>query len=99
LACSVSKRHKQGGTAFDPVLSRLISEFQINLDHEGIFVDGALSDGIVVAGALVHVGGRLDSLLDRLKLNHGHEDSELHDIRFHQGHPFKAPFGTLKIEA
>ena len=99
MAFSVSKRHKQGGTAFNPVLSRLISEFQINLDHEGIFVDGALSDRIVVAGALIHVGGRLDSLLDRLELNNRHEDSKLHDIGLHKGHLFKAPFGTLKIEA
>lgn len=99
MTFSVCKRHKQGGTAFNPVLSRLISEFKINLDHEGIFVDGALSDGIVVAGALVHVRGRLDSLLDRLELNYGHEDSELHDIGLHKGHLFKAPFGTLKIEA
>jgi hypothetical protein len=99
LACSVSKRHKQGGTAFNPVLRRLISEFQIDLDHEGVLVDGALSDGIVVAGALVHVGGRLDSLLDWLELNDGHEDSELHDIGFHKAHLFKAPLCTLKIKA
>jgi len=99
LACSVSNRHKQGSTAFNPVLSRLISEFQIDLDHEGVLVDGALSDGIVVAGALVHVGGRLDSLLDGLENDDGHEDSELHDIGLHKGHLFEAPFGALKIEA
>jgi hypothetical protein len=77
----------------------LFSKLKINLDHEGVLVDCALSDRIVVARAFVDIGRRLQSLLDGLELNDWHQDCKLHDLRLHQVHLLEVPLGSLQIEA
>jgi len=97
--CSRADGHEQGGTALNPVLAGCFAELEVDLHHVRIALDCALSDGVVVAWALVDVLRWLGSLRDRLEVDDRHLDVELHDLWLAEALLLVVPLCTFKEES
>ena len=76
-----------------------LTQLQVDLHHVTVALDCALTDRIVVAGALVHVLRWLHALRNWLEVDHWHVHVQLHDLRFAESALLFIPLGTFEIES
>ena len=97
--CSDGGRHQKSSSTLDPMLLTGLAKFEVNIHHEGVALDGTLTDWVVVAGALVDVLRSLDAFLDRLHVDDRHLDDQLHDFRLTKTALLFIPVSALKVQA
>ena len=98
-SCSVANGHKEGSATLDPMVRWGLTQLQVDLHHVTVALDCALTDRIVVAGALVHVLRWLHALRNWLEVDHRHVNVQLHDLRFAKSTLLFIPLGTFEIES
>lgn len=80
------------------MITARIAQFEVDLHHVGVSLHSALSDRVVVGGALVHVLKCLGTLLNRLELDNGHCNVKLHDLGLTEAAMFFIPFSTFEVQ-
>jgi len=80
------------------MITACIAQFEVDLHHVGVSLYSALSDRVVISGALVHVLECLRALLDRLELDNGHCNVKLHNLGLTEAAMFFIPFSTFEVQ-